>query len=82
LNGDEGSVTVKGKSLDEDAVVAVAKSTAATGNGASASIQTQPNTVPTVISFEGDARKVFMDTDADKERVLAYIRSAYREVRE
>lgn len=53
LGADEGSVAVKGESLDDDAVAAVAKSTAATGNTASALIQVEKRLPPNSYLFQG-----------------------------
>lgn len=82
LNGEQGSVSVSGKSLNEDSIAAIAKSTAATGNNASALVQSEPGAKVSSISFDNDVRKVFVDAESDKERTLAFIRSAYREVRQ
>ncbi|MFM0466790.1 hypothetical protein [Paraburkholderia strydomiana] len=81
LGADQGSVSVSGAALNEDAVAAVAKSTAATGNGASALIQEEKGGSTTYISFRGDASRVQVDADTDKERTLRIIQTAYREVR-
>jgi hypothetical protein len=82
LGADQGSVIVAGPSLNEDAVASVAKSTAATGNGASALIQEEKGSPLTHISFRGEARKIVVEADVDPERTLRAIQSAYREVRE
>lgn len=82
LQGELGNVVVIGSSLNEASVVAVAKSTAATANTASALIQTKRGSRPVPISLKGDASKVFMDEDTDKTEVLEAIQEAYREIRE
>lgn len=82
LKGDQGSVSVAGRSLDEDTIIAVAKSTAATGNAASAVIQEDQGKPPVTISFHGDARKVITDSEAGKDATLREIQKAYHEVRE
>ncbi|WP_042261444.1 hypothetical protein [Paraburkholderia heleia] len=82
MKGDQGSVSVAGKSLDEETVIAVARSTAATGNAASAVIQEERGKPFVAISFQGDARKVVVDSEAGKEATLTAIKNAYREVRE
>lgn len=82
MNGDQGSVAVAGRALNEETVVAVAKSTAATGNSASAVIQEDRGAPSVTISLHGDARKVVADSDAGKETTLRTIQTAYREVRE
>jgi len=82
LEGDHGSVVVTGASLNEDSVSAVAKSTAATGNSASALIQPERGARPIKISFQGDARKIMIESDMNKHEALEIIQDGYREVRE
>ena len=82
LGADEGAVTVKGESLDDDAVAAVAKSTAATGNSASALIQVEKGSRPIPISFKGDARRVLIDSEVEKAEALKLIQREYGEVRQ
>ncbi|MBL9170918.1 MAG: hypothetical protein JNN07_24510 [Verrucomicrobiales bacterium] len=82
LEADEGSVIVKGESLDDDAVAAVAKSTAATGNTASALIQVEKGSRPIPISFKGDARRVVIDSEVEKAEALVMIQREYGEVRQ
>ena len=82
INGNKGSVVVEGEALSEPVVAAVAKSTAATANNASALIQTERGSRPIPISFSGDAKKIFMDATSSKEEVSNKIREGYREVRE
>lgn len=81
LNGYKGSVVVTGEKLDDDAIVAVAKSTAATANSASALIQTERGTRPVSIAFKGDAVKVVAEVEYSKERTLSTIQQAYKEIR-
>jgi hypothetical protein len=81
MSGDQGSVSVAGKSLNEETVIAVAKSTAATGNAASAVIQEEKGKPPVAISFHGDARKVMVDNEIGKEETLRAIQGAYNKVR-
>lgn len=82
LEGEHGSVVVTGASLNEDSVSTVAKSTAATGNSASALIQPEKGTRPIKISFQGDARKIMIETDVLKQDALKLIQAGYKEVRE
>jgi hypothetical protein len=77
----QGSVSVSGDALNEEAVAAVAKSTAATGNHASALIQPRPGTRLVSISFQGDAAKVVADSDTHKDEILTMIREGYFKVR-
>ena len=82
LGADQGSVSVKGDSLNEEAVASVAKSTAATGNSASALIQTEKGARPISISFKGDARKVVIEQETEKAQALKSIQREYGEVRQ
>jgi hypothetical protein len=82
LEGEYGRVMVTGVSLNEDSVTAVAKSTAATGNSASASIQPEKGTRQIKITFQGDARKILIDPDVSKQEALKLIQAGYKAVRE
>lgn len=81
LEAEQGSVTVAGESLNENAVAAVAKSTAATANDAIAIIQNSKGDRPVSISFRGDAKKVIVGHDVAKQDVLLAMQNAYKEVR-
>jgi hypothetical protein len=61
--GEEGTTTIKGKSLDNETLVEVAKSTAATGNQASAKIKRDENSKPETIHLKGDPVKRKIDLD-------------------
>ena len=82
LEAEQGSVTVAGESLNEYAVAAVAKSTAATANDATAVIQNSRGERPVSISFKGDPKKIIVEHDTDKKDVLRTIQNTYREVRQ
>lgn len=82
MNGDQGNVIVSGDSLNEDAVAAVAKSTAATANDAFALIQQARGERPVTISFKGDAKKVVADQELGQHEILKMIQETYRGVRE
>lgn len=82
LGAEQGSVTVAGESLNENSVAAVAKSTAATANDATAVIQNSRGERPVSISFKGDAKKVIVEQDTEKEHVLRAIQNTYKEVRQ
>jgi hypothetical protein len=81
LNGDQGNVFVRGDNLNHKVVAAVARSTAATGNSASALIQPEIGDRPVRIAFKGDPLKVFVDQDSDIYETLGLIQNAYSEVR-
>lgn len=82
LDGEQGSVVVSGESLNEDAVTAVARSTAATANDASAVILKNRGDRPEKITFKGDAKKVIISDEEDKTIVILKIKEAYNEVRQ
>jgi len=82
LGAEQGSVSVRGESLDDEAIAAVAKSTAATGNSASALIQTEKGRRPMKISFKGDARKLLIDQDTEMAHALESVQREYGEVRQ
>jgi hypothetical protein len=81
LGANQGSVSVKGESLNEEAIASVAKSTAATGNSASALIQTEKGARPISISFKGDARKVLIEQETEMGQALKSIQLEYSGVR-
>ena len=82
LAADKGSVSVEGKSLDESVIAAVAKSTAATANDATAIIQNSRGARLERISFKGDIKKLLIESDTEKYSVLNKIIETYHEVRE
>ncbi|HLA33408.1 MAG TPA: hypothetical protein VJ001_00925 [Rhodocyclaceae bacterium] len=82
LDGTNGNVSVNGNALSADAVAAVAKSTAATANRASAAIQLEHEGRVIPISLKGDAKFILVDQDCEKLQTLKAIQSAYREIRE
>lgn len=80
VEADEGSVTVKGASLNSDMVATIAKSTAATANTASALIQLDQGSQPIPIAFKRDARRVMIDPEVEKAEALARIQNEYGKV--
>jgi hypothetical protein len=82
LKGDHGTVDVTGSSLDAESIEAVAKSTAATGNSASAKIQSGRGKKTVTVKLAGDAVRVPVDPDTSREVVLADLQQAYHRVRE
>lgn len=81
LGGENGSVEVFGKSLNEDVVEAVTKSTAATGNTASARIKKADQKKSIAISLKGDAVRVSVEDTATDLEAFKEIRQAYNEIR-
>ncbi len=82
MDAEQGSVTVSGESLNENSIAAVAKSTAATANDATAIIQMTKGERTVSISFKGNAKKVIVQYDTEKEEILFNIQQTYKEVRE
>jgi len=82
IGAEHGSVEVQGEGLNEETVAAVSKSTASSGNSATASIQTHRGKKPVSISLKGDAVKVTVDPAISKRSALAEVKEAYKEVRE
>lgn len=81
LGGENGSVEVYGKSLNEDVVEAVTKSTAATGNTASARIKKSDQKKSIAISLKGDAVRVSVEDTATDLEAFQEIRYVYNGIR-
>lgn len=81
LAGENGVVEVVGNSLDSEVIEAVTKSTAATGNTASAKVQMKSGTKPIKIFLKGDVKKVVFNFTDNIKRIIQEIRDAYYEVR-
>lgn len=81
INGEHGNVEVKGTSLDEKTIEAVAKSTAATGNTASATIQPGRNEKTTNIQLKGDATRFQADSETPRKNLIAELQKIYYQVR-
>ena len=81
LNGNHGNIEVVGSSLNEEVVAVVAKSTAATGNTASAIIQTENGKKTIKIQLKGDAVRVPVDSDISHKQALLELQEAYYRVR-
>lgn len=81
LGGDNGSVEVFGRSLNEDVVEAVTKSTAATGNTASARIKKSDHKKTIAISLKGDAVKVSVEETSTDSEIFQEVRNSYNEIR-
>lgn len=82
LSGEYGSVEIIGESLDEEGVEAVAKSTAATGNKASARIQVDRGKKAISVNLRRDAVKVPVEQELGREQALLQVQEAYYRVRE
>ena len=81
-NGDVGKASIWGNDLDRDVVEAVARSTASTGNEASAKIITNVGERLTKINMKGDPVKLLYDDEAHKmSDVYTDMKQAYQELR-
>lgn len=80
--GEEGTTTIKGEQLDNETVVEVAKSTAATGNRASARIKRFKSSKPETIHLDGDPVKRRIDLNrVSFEGVLEQFIKIYNSIR-
>jgi hypothetical protein len=81
-NGEKGKAEVKGTDLNRETLQAVTRSTAATGNEASARITKTRSHKQTTINLKGDAAKLsFDDASHDPETALKDLTSLYHQVR-
>ena len=81
-NGESGEATIIGANLSKDVVSAVARSTASTGNGASAQIQEEEGKRPfTIYLTNNPVKLVYEDEEISPKQVLADARKAYERVR-
>lgn len=81
MGADKGILEVQGKSLDESTAEMVAKSTAATGNTASARIITESGKKSVPIQMKGGAVVISVEEEAAPEEVLAQMRDKYENIR-
>lgn len=80
--GAHGVATIEGTSLDADVVSSVARSTAATGNSATARVQSAPGERSMRITMSGDPVKLpYEDASPNPQGVLADAQAAYSKVR-
>lgn len=82
-NGKKGSAHIQGDDLTRDVIQSVTRSTAATGNEASARITKARFQKPVTLHLKGDPVKLRFDgADHDPETVLKDLEKAYERVRE
>lgn len=83
INGKHGRVTVQGGDLDSEAVIEVAKSTAAVGNDASALVFERRGKRSVRIHIHGDpVKKAYEEDKLEQAKALDDMRAEYRRVRE
>ncbi len=80
LDADKGSVSLTGSSLDNKAVISIAKSTAATGNRVFAKIEQNKGQQAVQIRFKRDARKLYIDNQVEEEKTLKKVQESYGEI--
>lgn len=82
INGSDGKVVIKGHSLDSSLVADVAKSTAATGNDATARIMENEKEKVKTISLRGNPVKISIDSEKlDDPFIELEILKSYSKVR-
>lgn len=81
IGGQSGSLEVVGDALNEDVAEAIAKSTAATGNTASARVIPEKGGKSKLIKMKGVAAVVAVDDDASYPDVILQIKSVYESIR-
>lgn len=84
LNGNEGKVEIYGPNLDSEGIVAVAKSTASTGNKASAVVKFSRTGVKRTIKMGKNALVLSYEDGKEpkREEIYAEMMQAYHEVRD
>lgn len=81
-NGTEGKTTIKGESLNSETVAEVSKSTAATGNQASARIKRFKSSKAETVHLKGDPVKRRLDSgQLGLEKILDLFIKLYHEIR-
>lgn len=81
MDADKGAVEVQGKSLDQEVAAAVAKSTAATGNTASARIIPEKGKTAMSITMKGGGVVVPIAENAPLKDIISRVREVYARVR-
>ncbi len=81
-NGEKGKAAIQGHDLNRDVVAEVARSTAATGNSASARITKTKSQKPTTINLEGDpVKRRYEEAFHDPKKVLQDLITLYDSIR-
>jgi hypothetical protein len=81
IGASSGTLEVVGEALNEEVAESVAKSTAATGNTASARVVPKSGAKAKNIRMKGDAVVVAVDDDATRAQILRQMRTEYMRVR-
>lgn len=81
-NGEKGKAAIQGQDLNREVVSAVARSTAATGNAASARITKARSQRPITINLEGDpVKRRYEEALHDPKKVLQDLTNLYERIR-
>lgn len=79
---EEGSVRLRGGDLDRDAVASISRSTAATGNRASARVVDSREARPRTVQMEqSPVELVYSEEEAEPLKIATDVRARYQEVR-
>ncbi len=81
IGGENGAITVYGKSLTPDVVESIAHSSAATANNVTAKIQQHQNSKPLPISFKGDPTRLVANSDLQPSELIYLLQQEYLRVR-
>lgn len=82
-NGRKGKAQIQGQDLDRQVVQTVARSTASTGNEASARIKKARSKKPITINLKGDPiKRNYDETEHDPKKVVQDLEAIYKKVRD
>jgi len=81
IGGENGTIAVFGRSLSAEVVEAVAHSSAATANSATAKVKQFATSKPVKISFKGDPTRMVANSDIAPFDLAELMESAYRRVK-
>ena len=80
-NGEKGETTIQGSNLNKNTLIEVAKSTAATGNDATAKIQASPRQKAITVYLKNNPAKYKFNENESKKSILDAMISMYYRVR-
>lgn len=80
--GKKGNAQIQGEDLDRDVLRSVTRSTVATGNQASATIEKEPGQKSITMHLKGDAVRLRYEQDQRSETVLRDLEELYKRVRQ
>lgn len=81
-NGTKGKAIINGEDLDREVITSITRSTAATGNEASARVQKTPKQKTITVNLRGDPiKRKYDEEDHDLHRVLDDLTNLYSQIR-